>query len=121
MRLSKIKFIFCVSLVSLALSTATALAEKGRINPFSLPQGVEFKGDELPKVTDLALQAVVEGTSRRVATINNRNYLVGDVVRGREIVEISPNHVILADGTRHVELGLNREPFSIRVTPAKPE
>ncbi len=110
-----------VFLTILALSpffTLTAWAEKGRTNPFDLPAGVQYKGRQLPSVNGLNLQAVVEGKSRRIATINNRNYQVGDLVKGRELVEIEQNHVILAEGTQFVKLGLNRKPFSIRVTPA---
>lgn len=95
-----------------------AWADKGRSNPFELPSGVTYKGRQLPSVSDLDLQAVVEGKSRRVATINNRNYLVGDLVKGREIIQIAPNHVVLAEGSDYVKLSLNRKPFSIRVTPA---
>lgn len=107
-----------ITLTIFLLFGSVAWAEKGRTNPFELPSGIQYKGRQLPSVNDLDLQAVVEGESQRIATINNRNYLVGDLVKGREIVEIAQNHVVLADGPQFVKLGLNRKPFSIRVTPA---
>ncbi len=114
---SPLKLIFPVALLSVLIFNSSAWAEKGRANPFALPSGIEYKGRQLPSANDLALQAVVEGKTRRVATINNRNYLVGDLVHGRKIVEINANHVVLAEGTQFVRLNLKRRPFSIRVTP----
>lgn len=90
-----------------------------RHNPFSLPAGVEYKGKTLPSAGDLVLQAVVTGKTRRLATINNYNYVVGDRVHGREIVDIQPDRVILAEGPHRLELRLKRRPFSIRVRPAE--
>lgn len=100
------------------LSVGQAWPGTLRDNPFSLPPGVEFKGRTLPSAGDLMLQAVVTGKTRRLATINNRNYLVGDRVQGREILDIQPDRVILAEGAQRLELRLKRRPFTIRVTPA---
>ncbi len=115
------KYIFLILLATLLLPGATAGAEAQRENPFSLPAGVEFKGRTLPSPGDLKLQAVLEGKTRRIATINNQNFFVGDWVEGREILEIRPDRVILAEGTQRLELKIKRRPFSIRVTPALQE
>lgn len=77
----KISNLFLVAAMGAVCICPSAWADKGRTNPFELPSGVTYKGRQLPSVSDLDLQAVVEGKTRRVATINNRNYLVGDMVK----------------------------------------
>jgi len=89
-----------------------------RDNPFSLPEGVEFKSKIKQAPEELVLQAIVSSKTRRQAIINNRNYAEGDQVSGLTILTISKDRVVLKDGSQSVELRLNREPFTIRTTPA---
>ncbi len=95
-------------------------AEK-RFNPFLLPDGVyvrsQIKEVETVEVSapDIKLQAVLSINGTRVATLNNKNYVEGDRIFGKTVLEISKSYVILQDDSGQTVLDLNRPPFKVKV------
>ncbi|KMP10663.1 hypothetical protein UR09_05530 [Candidatus Nitromaritima sp. SCGC AAA799-A02] len=91
--------------------------EKGRDNPFLLPEGVYPQGKG-PPVRDekLTLEAILTTEGQRIATISNMNFIVGDLISGRKVVEILEDRVILeAKGVQSI-LMLQTRSFPVRVS-----
>lgn len=90
-------------------------------NPFALPPGVFVKkslpesAQPAPPPVHLTLQAVTRFMGKKVASINNKNYELGDDVYGKTIVEIGNESVVLADKTGRISLSINRPEFSVQV------
>ncbi len=111
---------------------------KVRRNPFSLPRGIYYKSKgsgRKPRVLEpvakkveekkeipepppppISLQAIVIGEKGRVATINNKNFLVGDRVLGQLVISIDDERVLLLDKTQTKVLQLNRPKIPVRVS-----
>lgn len=89
-------------------------------NPFMLPEGVYPKG-ESPSVPvePLTLQAILSVNGQKIATINGRNFVVGDNFGGREIMEIFEDRVVLeVEGVQAV-LKLKDPSFPIKIRDQK--
>lgn len=103
----------------MCLLFTASLASAKRNNPFALPAGVDFVDNIEPVVeaepVDLHLEGVILG-QKKVAIINNRNYLQGQQVHGRRVLEIHKDHVLIEGEKRNIELWLDRKPFTVRVT-----
>ncbi len=117
---------------ALLVATSSSYAESGR-NPFALPKGVYYKQDKKPTQTSnekiketpknqvaqlppLSLEAVILGGPRRVAVINNQNYVVGETIFGHELVEIGRDQAVLMGPYGSVELNLEAAPFGLKVS-----
>jgi len=131
-----------IGIVGLLLAATVALAETGDTdmlrrstrNPFALPKGVYYKSDKKPTQTTqekiltkdaqkqvvqlppLSLQAVILGGPRRVAVINNRNFVVGEYIFDHELVEIGRDQVVLMGKTGTLTLYLDTSPFGLKVS-----
>ena len=99
-------------------------AERKRKNPFSLPKGIYYRstGVTVPKPVlapgvAMTLQAVVWGGPERVAIINGKNYVVGDLAFGKAVLSIDPDQVVLEGKIKNMTLQLNRPFFPITVSP----
>jgi len=104
-------------LLWLGMTVASEAAGKLK-NPFMLPEGV-FSAENLPPQEEqvLVLQAVVQSEHGKVATINDQNFLPGDIVNGKTIIEIQADKVILGDqgGGARQTLVLKQTPFPLSV------
>ena len=122
---------------------AAAVAETGNAeplqfstrNPFALPKGVYYKVEkkstqtvkekikkvitteeskkQVVQLPRMSLQAVILGGPRRVAVINNRNYVVGEFLFGHELVEIGRDQVTLMGQAGSVVLFLETFPLKV--------
>ncbi len=90
-------------------------------NPFTLPPGVVLKKNlpesdqPAPPPIKLTLQAVTRFMGNKIASINDRNYELGDDVFGKILVDIEDERVVLEDKTGRISLTLNRPGFSLQV------
>lgn len=104
-------------LLWLGMAVAAEAAGKSK-NPFMLPDGV-FSAENLPPQEEqvLVLQAVVQSDHGRVATINDQNFLPGDIVNGKTVVEIQADKVILGDqgGGARQTLTLKQSSFPLAI------
>ncbi|QPJ65172.1 MAG: hypothetical protein G3M78_07130 [Candidatus Nitrohelix vancouverensis] len=71
-----------------------------RDNPFTFPAGV-YPKDKVPEepLQTLFLEAVIQSDGKRQAVINGFNFFEGDMVFGRQLIEIMDTQVSLQDGT----------------------
>lgn len=93
----------------LAVFAAAAFAaeppERDPTQPFDRTGELRFSVANTPR---FALTAVVISPTRRVAVVNGKAYLTGDVVDGARIVAIEHDSVRLRDGGADVVVSLGR-------------
>ncbi len=108
-------FPIVIVLVAITLGTAFAAdTNEPRVNPFALPPGVYSK-DHIPKKQPqrLVLQAIFHINGKRIATISGENFMKGDLVFGKRVINIFDNRVILDAGGKEEILALKKMQFEI--------
>ena len=107
----------------LVLPMLADAAERQRKSPFSLPKGIYYRSSVvapskpiLSASTPMTLQAVVWGGPERVAIINGKNFVVGDLAFGKEVLSIDPEKVVLEGKIKDRILKLNRPVIPITVS-----
>lgn len=92
-------------LVLVATQSAAEPPERDPMRPFGRIEGVEFSTAAAPRFT---LTAVVISPTRRVAVINGKPCLPGDVVNCAELVAIEHDSVRMRDRNGDVVISLAR-------------
>ena len=114
---------FILQLVTLVGAGAVlAQDSRGLRNPFSLPDGIMLSKDLVTETAsvqprmDLTLNAITRIGSKKIASINQQNFSLGEQVYGMQMVEIGREHVVLETVEGQVILNLGRPAFPIKVS-----